>query len=109
MTQLYLGIDISKATFDVWLVGGKKAAGARSSNDAVGYRRLKRRAPAHELHVCMEATGRYWEALALFLSDEGYAVSVVNPKLVKRRAEAVMQRNKTDAQDARTIADYCRK
>ena len=109
MTRFYLGVDISKATFDVCLLGGQEPLSGKFSNDASGFKKLgrwlKKRTGA-KVHVCMEATGRYWEALALFLTDEGYAVSVVNPKLIKRHAEAVMQRNKTDKQDARTIADY---
>jgi len=112
MTRFYLGIDISKATFDAWLIGGQEPQGGKFSNDAKGFGKLGRwlkKRTAGEAHACMEATGRYWEELALFLTDEGYAVSVVNPKLIKRHAEAVMQRNKTDKQDARTIADYCLK
>ena len=57
----------------------------------------------------MEATSRYWEEVAYFLYEQGHKVSVVNPKLIKKHAEATMQRNKTDKQDALTIADYCAK
>jgi transposase len=35
--------------------------------------------------------------------------SIVNPKLIKRHSQSVMQRNKTDCEDALTIADFCRK
>lgn len=110
--MFYLGVDISKDSFDVALLGAEQRWRGRFSNDAPGFAKLgrwlkKRRVDA--LHACMEATNRYWEALALFLTDEGYQVSVVNPKLIKRHAEATMQRNKTDAQDALTIADYCAK
>lgn len=112
MTQFYLGIDVSKAHFDVALTGGQAPNRGSFSNDLAGFKKLSRwlkKRKAQQVHACMEATGRYWEELALFLTDEGHAVSVVNPKLIKRYAEAVMQRNKTDAQDASTIADYCTK
>lgn len=110
--MFYLGIDISKDSFDVALLGADQRWRGQCSNDAPGFAKLgrwlkKRRVDA--LHACMEATGRHWEALALYLTDEGHQVSVVNPKLIKRHAEATMQRNKTDAQDALTIADYCAK
>lgn len=112
MHQLKLGIDISKDSFEVALLGGQQQYRGKFSNNRTGFKKLARwlkKRRARQVHACMEATGRYWEELALFLNDEGHAVSVVNPKLVKRHAEAVMQRNKTDKQDARTIADYCLK
>lgn len=110
--QCYLGIDISKGHFDVVLLGGQQSYRGQFSNDQAGYQKLARwlkKREARPVHTCMEATGRYWEALALFLIEAGHRVSVVNPKLIKRHAEAIMQRNKTDAQDAYTLADYCRK
>jgi transposase len=60
------------------------------------------------LHLCMEATGSYHEALACFLSDQALVVSVVNPLLVKRFAEANRLRNKTDGGDAKCLAQFCR-
>jgi transposase len=56
----------------------------------------------------MEATGSYHEALACFLSDQALVVSVVNPLLVKRFAEANRLRNKTDGGDAKCLAQFCR-
>jgi len=55
----------------------------------------------------MEATGAYHEDLALFLSDQGIAVSVVNPLLVKRFIEVDRVRNKTDEGDAKCLARFC--
>lgn len=110
--MFYLGVDISKESFDVALLGEEQQWRGHFSNDRAGCIKLARwlkKRKVSSVHACMEATGRYWEELALFLSDEGHTVSVVNPKLVKRHAEATMQRNKTDAQDALTIADYCAK
>ena len=112
MSSCYLGIDISKERFAVTLLGGAQSASGQFSNDPAGFAKLARwlqKRRATSLHACLEATSRYWEALALFLHDQGHQVSVVNPKLVKRHAESIMQRNKTDAQDAFTIADYCQK
>ena len=56
----------------------------------------------------MESTGSYQEQLACFLTDHGLLVSVVNPLLVKRFAEANRQRNKTDDADAKGLALFCR-
>jgi transposase len=107
-----LGIDIAKATFSVTLLAGQQEQHGQFENNGAGFARLQRwlqKRKAEPVHACMEATSAYWEELALFLHEQGHPVSVVNPKLIKRHAESIMQRNKTDRQDARTIADYCAK
>jgi transposase len=57
--------------------------------------------------ACMEATGVYWEQLAERLSDAGHRVSVVNPARIKAYGAASGARSKTDAVDARVIAEFC--
>ncbi len=109
-----LGIDVSKAKLDAALL---KADGKyRSkvfSNDTPGFNALLQwiqtnvLAGKADVHVCMEATGSYHEALALFLSDQAIAISVVNPLLVKRFAEIDKVRNKTDEGDAKCLARFC--
>jgi transposase len=112
MNQQILGIDISKDSFDVALLDGGHTYKGKFNNTQTGLKKLakwlkKRR--VQQVHACMEATSRYWEEVAYFLYEQDYKVSVVNPKLIKKHAEATMQRNKTDKQDALTIADYCAK
>lgn len=110
--MLTLGIDIAKDTFDVALLGGQQTYRGHFSNDQSGFAKLHRwlkKRGASEAHVAMEATNSYWLELAFFLHEQAYTVSVVNAKRIKRHAEATMQRNKTDREDALTIADYCRK
>jgi len=55
----------------------------------------------------MEATGIDWEAVAETLTDTGYPVSVGNPARIKACGAARQVRTKTDAVDARLIADFC--
>jgi transposase len=55
----------------------------------------------------MEATGVYWENIAQFLSTQGFTVSVVNPAQIKAYGASRLARTKTDAVDARLIADFC--
>lgn len=113
--MLYLGIDIAKETFDVALMVGTQLYRGHFSNDRQGHVKLGRwlenrsQGQFETVHACLEASGRYWEAIAQYLVAQGVAVSVVNPKLVKHHGEARMQRNKTDSEDALTIADYCAK
>jgi transposase len=56
----------------------------------------------------MEATGRYGEALALFLSTNKLKVSVVNPTRIKAFARSEGARVKTDKADAGVIARFCK-
>ncbi len=52
----------------------------------------------------MEATGSYWVALATTLAHASFAVAVINPDQAHHFAKALLQRAKTDAIDARTLA-----
>jgi transposase len=56
----------------------------------------------------MEATGAYWEALALYLYGLEHRVSVVNPARIKAFAQSELLRTKTDAVDAALIARFCK-
>jgi transposase len=110
-----LGIDVSKAKLDVALL---KADGKYRckvfANDAAGFASLLLWLRSHvpndhaDVHVCLEATGSYHEALALCLTDQAVSVLVVNPLLVKRFMEVERVRNKTDVGDAKDLARYCR-
>lgn len=108
-----LGVDISKAKFDVaLLLEGKKYRSKVFSNDPAGFKALLEwigsmvSGGQNNVHVCMEATGVYHEALALFLHDQGIAVSVVNPLFVKKFVESEGVRSKTDKADAKALARY---
>jgi transposase len=109
-----LGIDISKDNFDVALIlvesNPDKAKRKDFSNKDCGFSKLKSWLDVRAtgpIHAAMEATGPYWEALAVFLCELGITVSVVNPGLVKKEAESWNIRNKTDKVDALTIARFC--
>ncbi len=52
----------------------------------------------------LEATGTYWVALAVALHERGYRVAVVNPRQAHHFAKAQLRRAKTDALDARDLA-----
>lgn len=64
-----LGIDISKSTFDVALLIDKKFKTKKFNNKNKGFVELddwlKKKSTSP--HVCLEATGSYGEALAIFL------------------------------------------
>src|SRR6266498_4941304 len=109
----FLGIDLAKLTFDATLLSSTGAQPYHSfPNTPEGFMALQTWLEEHnvtELHVCMEATNIYWEALASWLHECGYTVSVVNPARIKGYAQATMQRNKTDKLDSAIIASFCAK
>jgi transposase len=110
MTLPPLGIDISKATFDAHLLIDPKPRTATFPNSAKGFKKLAdwlARWGVTNVHACMEATGIYGEALAIWLSDHGHTVSVVNPLRVKAYGESELSRAKTDRADAGVIARFC--
>jgi len=105
----WLGVDVSKAKFDVALLRQGKYKSRVFANDAAGFAQLLQWLDGHDARavaVCMEATGSYFEALASFLSDQGLRVSVVNPLVVAAFAKTELSRGKTDAGDAKLIARY---
>jgi len=105
-----LGIDISKATFHAHLIAERGEAKKAFPNSTTGFGQLDswlRNRGVGKLHACMEATGSYWEALALHLHEHGHGVSVVNPGRTKAYAQSEQLRSKTDAVDAALIARFC--
>lgn len=109
--QLFVGIDISKAHFDVVILDDEKSRHRKFSNNVKGFAQLHawfHNRGVMQAHVCMEATGRYGEELALDLHDHGHVVSVVNPARIKGYAKSQLSRTKTDAADAEIIARFCK-
>lgn len=100
----YTGIDISKSFFDVAVNRQDKYMYYKFSNDELGFRQLKEFLT--DSHVVMEASGPYYLKLACYLVDQGIALSVVNPLVIRRFCQMRMSRAKTDKKDARMIAEY---
>lgn len=107
-----LGIDVSKATFDVALLkGSKKVKRAQFENTPVGFTALSQwlhEQPVEQVHGCLEATNIYGHELATYLYHQGHAVSIVNPARVKGYRQSQLTRTKNDAADAALIARFCR-
>lgn len=104
-----LGIDIAKRKFDVALWRAGKFKTKAFPNTAEGFEALHAWLAAHQagaVHACLEATNTYGQALAEYLYDAGYTVSVVNPAQIKAFGESQLSRTKTDRADARLIAQF---
>jgi transposase len=110
MSRICLGIDVSKKTLDVALIFNGKTLSKQFKNSLEGFKLLAawlQSLKITEAHACLEATGSYSEAVALFLHNQGHSVSIVNPLRIKGYAQSNLQRNKTDRLDARLIASFC--
>ena len=110
MSNIILGIDISKATFDVALLNDNKVKTKKFNNTTKGFFELKQwlgSKSIHTAHACMEATGGYGLKLAEYLYDNNFKVSVVNPARVKGFSMSKLSRVKTDKADCELIAYFC--
>jgi transposase len=112
MQEVILGIDIAKGKFNVDLLKEDKHYQKVCENNEKGFQELEKWLEKHKVekvHACMEATNIYWEALAEYLYAKEHKVSVVNPSVISSFAKTKLLRNKTDEQDAKSIAEYCLK
>jgi transposase len=112
--RVWIGIDVSHATLDVCVLRPDSTMHDKQfANIGSGYKKLVRwveqLAPHCVHHYCLEATGSYSIAVAEFLANLGYAVSIVNPARMRFFGLAQGHGNKTDQTDARLIARFCHK
>lgn len=110
MPDISVGIDIAKLSYQVHLVINHQGHSKSFKNDPLDFHKLLewlQKVNAGQVHVCMEASSRYWENLAKFIYEAGLMVSVVNPSRIHNYAKCKLARNKTDPLDAALIADYC--
>ncbi|WP_340689523.1 transposase [Klebsiella aerogenes] len=85
---------------------GKKFENTPSRHEAL-VRWLRSHDVSHA-HVCMESTSNYMEDAAMYLSDAGYTVSIINPALSKAFAQNEGINSKINKVDARMLAHFCR-
>lgn len=112
--RVCIGIDIAKLTFDACLLRSEGKPQKKSfANTPEGFAKLLRwvahLASDAACHYCMEATGSFYEALAIFLAEANQCVSVINPHRTHHAAKASGAGNKTDPAEAQLLAEYCRK
>lgn len=105
VSSVTVGIDVAKAHVDVCVLGAKSDA-QRLNNDAEGHSALAAALqPLGVGLVVMEATGGYEAALACALQAAGLPVAVVNPRQARDFAKSMGRLAKTDAVDARMLAE----
>lgn len=101
----FVGIDVSKSWVDVHIRPDGTAF--RCTTEGAGLAELVQRLhPLAPALIVMEASGGYEGIVGASLAEAGLPVAIVNPRQVRRFAEALGQLAKTDAIDARVIAHF---
>ncbi|MBL7878150.1 MAG: IS110 family transposase [Cyclobacteriaceae bacterium] len=98
----YVGVDISKETFDAF---NDELGSRQFSNDSVGFAVFKKWIGVSG-QVVMEASGPYYLRLAHDLYKANIPVSVINPLVIRRFCQMNLQRAKTDKKDAVSITQF---
>lgn len=103
MSQIVIGIDVSKESLDVALPAGVKSF----DNHPEGHQRLIEQLQQHSLEaIIVEATGGYERAVVAELAAANLPIIVVNPRQVRDFARATGQLAKTDKIDALVLAKF---
>ena len=110
----WVGIDVSKKSLDaaIWQ-SGKKYRHVKLANSASGIAALldwakKTAGDEAQIGFCMESTGDYHLDAAMYFTEVGHHVSVVNPARIKYFGLENGRLTKTDKADSKLIAEYAR-
>lgn len=101
---LNLGADVD-SRFIVIACAGHSFAPQKTPNERKPIAQWLRQLP-QGTRLGMESTGSYHELLADMAHEAGLQVFVINPRQLRRYAESVGNRGKTDRMDALVIARY---
>lgn len=105
MAAVFVGIDVSKADLAVHIRPSEEHF--QVGRDPAGLDELVQRlGPLQPAVVALEATGGFESVVAADLSAAGLPVIIVNPVQVRRFAQALGKRAKTDPIDAAVIARF---
>lgn len=105
MAEVICGVDVSAATLDARI--GADGAWQRFARDEPGIAALAGFCRAHHVGlVVMEATGGYERLPFALLWEAGLPVGLVDPRAVRRFAQAMGRPEKTDRLDCGMIAWY---
>jgi transposase len=107
----YLGIDVAKAKLDCALLNTQtnKLKTKVVPNSGDGFKQLLdwlKKQEVSEAHVVMEPTGVYHESAALALTDAGLPLSLVNPAQLRKFAQGLGLKTKTDKADSIVLARF---
>lgn len=78
-----VGIDVSKDSLAICHLPGEKMQHLEMENNKAGFKQLVKQCGTDSLYV-MEATGAYYMQLAYYLHEQGAAIAIINPVVIKR-------------------------
>jgi transposase len=116
MLKYSLGLDVSKSSFHACIstIDAKQAVKVQRSgtfsNNEKGFTELQswisreHRDSSLPLVITLEATGIYHERLALYLHQNGYAISIILPNKAKKYIASLGIKTKNDTADARALS-----
>lgn len=114
MNTMWVGIDIGKTNIvaaAIWQ--GEPQRLGEFSNDATGFAHLATAVQAIQLQCgaagvqwVMEPTGGYELPMVAYAHEQGWTISLPNPRQVRQWAQGTGQRAKTDRQDALLLARF---
>lgn len=102
--RMHIDVDVSKDKLDYFVPGAKRTKSV--PNRASGIRQIVAAARRNGWAVCCESTAVYSSALLDGCHAAGVTIAVANPLRVRRYAQGKGILEKTDAIDARVIAQY---
>lgn len=103
-TPLNIGVDV--ASKSVVVACAAHSFAPRSVANAQGALRMWLNTLPAGSRIGLESTGTYHELLANLAHAMGFTVYVLNPREIKKYAQAVGHRGKTDRLDAQVLARY---
>lgn len=103
--HVFVGIDVSKTRLDVGFAPESESLSVDNAEEGIA-ELVERLATLDVALVVLEATGGFEAPVVAALSAAGIPVVVVNPRQVRDFARATGRLAKTDAIDARILAQF---
>ena len=104
--KIFVGVDVSKATLDVYRPDTKEVFKIENSDEAIALLCSQLEKMKRKVMVVMEGTGGCEYLLLKHLAVHKLEASVVNPKRVRDFAKGIGLDAKTDPIDAKAISKY---
>ena len=105
MADVYVGIDVSKARFDIAVRPTGEQWGATNDSERIDDLVAKLE-HLHPSLIVLEASGGYERPVVAALAASGLPVAVVNPRQARDFGRATGKLAKTDELDARALAHF---
>ena len=112
MSNVIVGIDVSKNDLSITMIINDNSNYCNITNDKKGFKEFSKWLKLHKVEkikACMESTGIYSLAFGDYLFSQKHEVSIVNPACIHAFAKSKLSRHKTDKVDSKIIAEYASK